>query len=50
MVEIVEAHVDEGHNCFLAEQYVLDAKFSSCLCTSTKTALFFRKTPLREIK
>ena len=48
MVEIAEAHEDGDHNYFLAQQYVLDAAFSSCLFTSTKTALSCRESPLKE--
>ena len=43
MVKIAEAHKDGDNNYFVAHQYALDAAFLSCLCTSTKTALFCQK-------
>ena len=33
MVEIAEAHEVGDDNYFLAQQYVFDTAFSSCLCT-----------------
>ena len=40
MVETSEAQEDGDQNYSLAEQYVLDAAFSSTLCTSIITALY----------
>ena len=48
MVKIAEAHKDGDDNYFVAHQYALDAAFLSCLCTSTKTALFCQKKTLKE--
>ena len=45
MVKIAEAHKDGDNNYFVAHQYALDAAFLSCLCTSTKTALFAKNPP-----
>lgn len=44
MEESVEAHDDRDHNCYFILQYALDTAFSLCLCTTTKTALFFQET------
>ena len=48
MIKIAEAHEDGDNNYFPAHQYALDAAFLSYLCTSTKTALFCQKSPLKE--
>lgn len=47
MEERAEAHDDRDHDCYFILQYALDAAFSLCLCTSTKTALFCQETTER---
>ena len=47
MEESVEARYDRDHICYFTLQYALDAAFLSCLCTSTKAALFCRETTER---
>ena len=48
MVKIAEAHKDGDNNYFVVHQYALDAAFLSCLCTSTKTALFAKNPPWKK--